>query len=107
MDALVTDVIGPVADKWTMLVLEALADQGVLRFVQVGMQVPGISRKMLTRTLRRMERGGLVIRTAQPVVPPRVDYGLTDLGTSLGAALCGCGGGQGRTGADAREAGSA
>lgn len=79
VDALVTDVIGQVADKWTMLVREALADHGELRFTQVGKQVPGISQKMLTQTLRRMERGGLVTRTVHPVVPQRVDYRLTDL----------------------------
>ena len=79
MDALVTDVIGQVADKWTMLVREALADHGELRFTQVGKQVPGISQKMLTQTLRRMERGGLVTRAVNPVVPQRVDYRLTDL----------------------------
>ena len=89
VDALVDDVIGQVADKWTMLILEALADHGELRFTQVGRQVPGISQKMLTQTLRQMERGGLVERTVYPVIPPRVDYKLTDLGYSLGEAFCG------------------
>ena len=89
IDALVDDVIGQVANKWTMLVLEALADHGVLRFTQVGRKVPGISQKMLTQTLREMERGGLVERTVHPVIPPHVDYRLTDLGLSLGEAFCG------------------
>ena len=89
VDALVDDVIGQVADKWTMLILEALADHGELRFTQVGRQVPGISQKMLTQTLRQMERGGLVERTVHPVIPPRVDYKLTDLGYGLGEAFCG------------------
>jgi DNA-binding HxlR family transcriptional regulator len=89
VDALVNDVIGQVADKWTMLVLEVLADHGELRFTQVGREVPGISQKMLTQTLRQMERDGLVERTVRPVIPPRVDYRLTDLGLSLGAAFCG------------------
>jgi len=89
VDALVNDVIGRVADKWTMLILEALADHGELRFTQVGRHVPGISQKMLTQTLRQMERDGLVQRTVHPVIPPRVDYRLTDLGLSLGAAFCG------------------
>ena len=89
VDALVDDVIGQVANKWTMLVLEALADHGVLRFTQVGRQVSGISQKMLTQTLREMERGGLVERTVHPVIPPHVDYRLTDLGLSLGEAFCG------------------
>ena len=66
VDALVTDVIGRVADKWTMLILEALADHGVLRFTQVGRLVPGISQKMLTQTLRQMERDGLVEREVTP-----------------------------------------
>ena len=89
VDALVDEVIGQVADKWTMLILEALADQGELRFTQVGRQVPGFSQKMLTQTLRQMERGGLVQRTVHPVIPPRVEYKLTDLGYSLGEAFCG------------------
>ena len=89
VDALVTDVIARVADKWTMLILEALADHGELRFTAVGRLVPGISQKMLTQTLRGMERDGLVTRTIHPVVPPRVEYRLTDLGMSLGAAFCG------------------
>jgi DNA-binding HxlR family transcriptional regulator len=89
VDALVDDVIGQVADKWTMLILEALADHGELRFTEVGRQVPEISQKMLTQTLRQMERGGLVQRTVHPVIPPRVDYKLTELGYSLGQAFCG------------------
>jgi DNA-binding HxlR family transcriptional regulator len=89
VDALVDEVIGQVADKWTMLILEALAEHGELRFTQVGRQVPGISQKMLTQTLRQMERGGLVQRTVHAVIPPRVDYKLTELGYSLGEAFCG------------------
>lgn len=89
VDSLVNDVIGQVADKWTMLILEALADHGELRFTQVGRKVTGISQKMLTQTLRQMERDGLVERTVHPVIPPRVDYKLTDLGYSLGEAFCG------------------
>ena len=89
VDALVTDVIGRVADKWTMLILEVLSEHEHLRFTQVGKLVPGISQKMLTQTLRQMERDGLVTRTVHPVIPPRVDYRLTDLGESLGAAFCG------------------
>lgn len=89
VDALVTDVIGRVADKWTMLILEELAGREHLRFTQIGKLVPGISQKMLTQTLRQMERDGLVTRTVHPVIPPHVDYRLTDLGESLGAAFCG------------------
>ena len=89
VEALVTEVIGRVADKWTMLILDVLAEQGELRFTQVGREVPGISQKMLTQTLRQMERDGLVVRTVHPVIPPRVDYRLTDLGLTLGEAFCG------------------
>ena len=89
IEALVNDLIGRVADKWTMLILEALAEKGEMRFTRLGELVEGISQKMLTQTLRQMERDGLVTRTVHPVVPPKVEYKLTDLGMSLGAAFCG------------------
>lgn len=87
--ALVDEVIGRVADKWTMLILEVLETQGRLRFTRIGEAVPGISQKMLTQTLRQMERDGLVTRTVYPVIPPRVEYDLTAMGSSLGEAFCG------------------
>ena len=87
--ALVNELIGRVADKWTMLVLEALGEHGELRFTRLGELVPGVSQKMLTQTLRHMERDGLLVRTVHPVVPPKVEYRLTGLGLSLGAAFCG------------------
>jgi len=89
VEALVNDLIGRVADKWTMLILEVLVEHGELRFTQIARQVDGISQKMLTQTLRQMERDGMVARKVHAVVPPRVDYRLTDLGESLGAAFCG------------------
>jgi DNA-binding HxlR family transcriptional regulator len=89
VEALVTDVIGRVADKWTMIVLEALTQHPVLRFSELAKEVTGISQKMLTQTVRAMERDGLVIRTVRPVIPPHVDYRLTDLGHSLSEAFCG------------------
>jgi len=89
IEALVNDLIGRVADKWTMLVLEALTEQGELRFTRLSAAIPGISQKMLTQTLRQMEREGLITRTVHPVVPPKVEYTLTSLGTSLGMAFCG------------------
>ena len=89
VDILVHDIIGKVADKWTMLILETLEERGTLRFTELGRLVEGISQKMLTKTVRQMECDGLVSRTVHPVVPPRVDYALTDLGRSLGAAFCG------------------
>jgi DNA-binding HxlR family transcriptional regulator len=89
LNALVMDLIGRVADKWTMTVLEVLADAGTLRFTRLAEAVPGVSQKMLTQTLRQMERDGLVLRKVYPVVPPHVDYTLTEAGLSLGAAFCG------------------
>ncbi len=88
LNALVMDLIGAVADKWTMTVLEVLIEAGVLRFTRLAEAVPGISQKMLTQTLRQMERDGLLTRTVHPVVPPHVEYQLTDLGMSLGEAFC-------------------
>jgi DNA-binding HxlR family transcriptional regulator len=89
VEALVNELIGRVADKWTMIILEVLTEQGELRFTQLSRKVGGISQKMLTQTLRQMERDGMVTRTVHPVIPPRVDYRLTELGLSLGAAFCG------------------
>lgn len=87
--ALVNELIGRVADKWTMITLEVLADKGELRFTRLAELVPGISQKMLTQTLRQMERDGLIKRTVHAVVPPKVEYRLTPLGLGLGAAFCG------------------
>ena len=87
--ALVNELIGRVADKWTMIVLEVLTEHGELRFTRLSEMVAGVSQKMLTQTLRHMERDGLVLRTVHPVVPPKVEYRLTGLGLTLGAAFCG------------------
>jgi DNA-binding HxlR family transcriptional regulator len=89
VEALVREIIERVADKWTMLVLEVLEEHGVVRFTRLGELVGGVSQKMLTRTVRQMERDGLVTRTVHPVIPPRVEYELTALGHSLGEAFCG------------------
>jgi len=89
VDRLVHELIGRIADRWTMLVLEALAEADVLRFTRLAERVPGISQKMLTQTLRQMERDGLVRRQVYPVVPPKVEYALTPIGQSLGSAFCG------------------
>jgi DNA-binding HxlR family transcriptional regulator len=89
VEALVTELIGRVADKWTMLLIEVLTEKGELRFTRLRECVPGISYKMLTQTLRSMEREGLVARTVYPVIPPRVEYRLTMLGLSLSGAFCG------------------
>lgn len=87
-EELVRDVLERVADKWTLLVIEELTE-GTLRFTRLRERVGGVSQKMLTKTLRQLERDGLVIREVHPVVPPHVDYRLTPLGESLGEAVCG------------------
>jgi DNA-binding HxlR family transcriptional regulator len=89
VDALVHELIGRIADKWTMIVLEVLAEHDTLRFGQLAALCGGISQKMLTQTLRQMERDGLLTRTVYPVVPPKVEYRRTELGATLGAAFCG------------------
>ena len=83
LEALVREIIERVADKWTMLVLEVLEEHGTVRFTQLGRLVGGISQKMLTQTLRAMERDGLVVRTVHPVVPPKVEYRLTRKGRTF------------------------
>ncbi len=89
LEALVREIIGRVADKWTMLALEALEERGALRFTRIGELIGGVSQKMLTKTLRQMEADGLVTRTVYPVIPPRVEYELTEMGRSLSYAFCG------------------
>ncbi len=89
LEALVREIIGRVADKWTMLALEALEEHGRLRFTRLGELIGDVSQKMLTKTLRQMEADGLVTRTVFPVVPPKVEYELTERGRSLGEAFCG------------------
>jgi DNA-binding HxlR family transcriptional regulator len=78
----VSDVLSRVGDKWTVLVVELLGD-GPKRFNELRRLIGNISQKMLTTTLRGLERDGLVTRTVYPTVPPRVDYELTDLGREL------------------------
>ena len=89
LEELVREVIGRIADKWTMLVIEALAEHGCLRFTQLAAKVGDVSQKMLTKTVRQMEADGLLVRTVYPQVPPRVEYQLTEMGMSLGQAFCG------------------
>jgi DNA-binding HxlR family transcriptional regulator len=88
LDRLVQETIGRIADKWTMLVLEVLGEHEVLRFGRLAELVGGISQKMLTKTLRAMEKDGFVTRTVYAEVPPKVEYRLTELGYSLGEAFC-------------------
>lgn len=75
-------VLDRIGDKWTALVIGTLSG-GVLRFTEVRTAVGGVAPKVLTQTLRAMERDGLLTRTVHAQVPPRVDYELTDLGRSL------------------------
>ena len=78
----VSEVLSRVGDKWTVLVVSALGD-GPKRFNELRKGLGSISQRMLTLTLRALERDGLVTRTVFPTIPPRVDYELTDLGRSL------------------------
>ncbi len=78
----VGEVLARVGDKWTVLVVSTLGD-GPKRFNELRRALGSISQRMLTLTLRGLERDGLVTRTVFPTVPPRVDYELTDLGRSL------------------------
>src|SRR5258708_7767054 len=78
----VSEVLARVGDKWTVLVVSTLGD-GPRRFNELRRALGSISQRMLTLTLRGLERDGLVTRTVFPTVPPRVDYELTDLGHSL------------------------
>jgi len=89
VEAMMHELLGRVADKWTLLVLEELEENGTLRFTQLSRKIPAVSQKMLTQTLRQMERDGLVHRTIHPVVPPKVEYRLTGLGHGLSESFCG------------------
>lgn len=79
----VRDVLDRIGDRWSLLVLTALAEGGTLRFSMLKNAIGDISQRMLAQTLRRLEQDGLVERTAYPTVPPRVEYALTSLGRSL------------------------
>lgn len=81
-DCEVRQILDRVADKWSLLVI-ALLDSRSLRFSELRREIDGVSQRMLSVTLRHLERDGLVTRTVHPVVPPRVDYALTPLGRTL------------------------
>ena len=87
--ALVREILVRVADQWTVLTIDALHEGGVQRFSQLRARIGKVSQKMLSQTLCRLERDGLIRREVHPVKPPRVEYGLTPLGDSLGESLCG------------------
>src|SRR5207302_1334717 len=86
----VSEVLARVGDKWTVLVVSVLGD-GPKRFNELRRALGSISQRMLTLTLRGLERDGLVTRTVFPTIPPRVDYELTKLGRSLLAPVTGLG----------------
>ena len=77
------EMLARVGDKWSVYVIHVLGDAGTLRFNELRGRVAGISQRMLTVTLRGMERDGLVTRTVYPEVPPRMEYALTRLGRTL------------------------
>lgn len=82
----IRDLLDRLADKWSLLVVELLGT-GKRRFSELHREIDEISQRMLTLTLRHLERDGLIERTVHPVVPPRVDYELTSLGESLLAGI--------------------
>jgi DNA-binding HxlR family transcriptional regulator len=77
------EILARIGDKWSVYVIHVLGDARTLRFNEVRSQVDGISQRMLTVTLRGLERDGLVARKVYPEVPPRVEYALTPLGATL------------------------
>ncbi|MFF0266449.1 winged helix-turn-helix transcriptional regulator [Kribbella sp. NPDC004536] len=85
-DCDVRQILDRIGDKWSLLVI-ALLDNRCMRFTELKKTIDGISQRMLTVTLRQLERDGLVSRTVHPVVPPRVDYELTPLGVTLHATI--------------------
>ncbi|WP_137993203.1 winged helix-turn-helix transcriptional regulator [Streptomyces vilmorinianum] len=87
-DSLAREIFSDVANKWALLIIEALGE-GTLRFSELRNEIEGISHKMLTQNLRMLERNGLVERTVHPVVPPRVEYALTEPGQALRVTIDG------------------
>lgn len=77
-----SDILNRIGDKWSVMVVAQLGS-GTLRFSEIRRAVDGISQRMLTLTLRNLERDGLVVRTVYPEIPPRVEYRLTALGETL------------------------
>jgi len=84
-----SDVLNRIGDKWSVMVVGMLGRQGTLRFNELKRLINGVSQRMLTLTLRNLERDGLVTRTIYPEVPPRVEYGLTELGKTLQVPISG------------------
>ncbi|WEJ57099.1 helix-turn-helix domain-containing protein [Devosia sp. FJ2-5-3] len=78
-----SDVLNRIGDKWSVMVVGMLGRHGTLRFNELKRLINGVSQRMLTLTLRNLERDGLVSRTIYPEVPPRVEYNLTEMGKTL------------------------
>jgi len=78
----ISTLLARIGDKWTVLVVKTLGE-GSKRFNELRREIPSVSQRMLTLTLRNLEKDGIVSRTVTPSIPPRVDYALTDLGCSL------------------------
>jgi len=87
LDCPVRDVLDRVGDKWSILVITILGEEGTLRFNEINAVIGTISQKMLTVTLKTLEADGLVSRKVYPQVPPRVEYTLTERGSSLLPAM--------------------
>ncbi|TDC83035.1 helix-turn-helix domain-containing protein [Actinomadura sp. 7K507] len=85
-DSLAREIFSDVANKWALLIIEALSDR-TMRFSELRDEVEGISHKMLTQNLRMLERNGLAERKVYPTVPPRVEYTLTEPGRALQATV--------------------
>ncbi|MFI9047141.1 winged helix-turn-helix transcriptional regulator [Streptomyces sp. NPDC053427] len=87
-DSLAREIFSDVANKWALLIIESLGER-TLRFSELRNEIEGISHKMLTQNLRMLERYGLIERTVHPVVPPRVEYTLTEAGQALRVTIDG------------------
>jgi len=79
---LLGDILGHVSDKWSVLII-VLLREGSMRYSELEREIGTVSKKMLTSTLRNLERDGFLTRTVTPTIPPRVDYALTDLGREV------------------------
>ncbi|HWU16527.1 MAG TPA: helix-turn-helix domain-containing protein [Devosia sp.] len=84
-----SDVLNRIGDKWSVMVVGTLGRNGTMRFNELKRMINGVSQRMLTLTLRNLERDGLVTRIIYPEVPPRVEYSLTELGKTLQVPISG------------------
>ncbi len=82
-DCPIRNVLSRIGDKWSLLALYTLQEYGTLRFREIQKSMPDISQKMLTTTLRTLEEDGFIVRRAYPVIPPKVEYSLTERAHSL------------------------